>query len=148
MKKDIHPKYMNTVVKCGCGNYLHHAQHRAGDEGRYLQRLPSLLHGQAEIRGYRRPYRKIQEQVRWLRICQPRQEKEGRPRRRAGRRRIIAVFLLICWAFDTLKPGMLLPRGCIPWAASRFLRLFISVGSPCAKSSTKNWPALKTWNGN
>jgi large subunit ribosomal protein L31 len=20
MKKDIHPKYMNTVVKCGCGN--------------------------------------------------------------------------------------------------------------------------------
>src|SRR3954451_11014061 len=55
---------------------VHHAQHSQGAEGRYLQRLPSLLHGQIEVRRYGRSYREVQEQVRcgWIRQRQARQE--------------------------------------------------------------------------
>ena len=54
MKKGIHPKYMNTDGQMRLRQFLHHAQHRAGNEGRYLQRLPSVLYRQAEIRRYGR----------------------------------------------------------------------------------------------
>ena len=64
MKEKIHPDYFVTQVTCGCGNYVRHAQHAQGAEGRHLQRLPPVLHGQAEVRGHGRPHRAVQEQVR------------------------------------------------------------------------------------
>ncbi len=44
MKKEIHPEYFVTSVKCGCGNSFTTAAYAAGIEGRYLQCLPSVLY--------------------------------------------------------------------------------------------------------
>ena len=62
------PHYYETQVTCGCGNIVRHAQHPQGAEGRYLQRLPPVLHGQAEVRRHGRPHREVQEQVRQERL--------------------------------------------------------------------------------
>src|SRR5262249_27312946 len=50
-----------------------------GAESRYLQRLPSLLHGQIEVRRYGWPHREVQEQVCRCRLCQPEAWQEVAP---------------------------------------------------------------------
>ena len=65
MKTDIHPTYAETTVRVFVRQHVHHAL----DEGwraahRALQRVPPVLHGQAEAGRLRRPRRALQQALR------------------------------------------------------------------------------------
>ena len=64
MKADIHPDYVVTQVKCSCGNTFTTHSTQAVDLGRALQRVPPLLHRQAEAGRHRRPHRPVRAPLR------------------------------------------------------------------------------------
>ena len=82
MKADIHPKYVSTTVRCSCGNTFTTRSTKDRPARRALQRVPSLLHRQAEAGRHRRPHRALRAP---LRQAQGRQEVA--PSSRRGPRR-------------------------------------------------------------
>ena len=79
MKEGIHPEYFETVVTCGCGNQFQTRSHSPRAEGRYLQRLPSVLHGQVEVYRHGGTYREIPDEIRGRYLCQlATHQEEGR----------------------------------------------------------------------
>ena len=79
MKKDIHPELRGNASQLRLWQLVHHAQHSQRAEGRYLQQLPSVLYGQAEVRRHSRPHREIPKQVCGRQLRQPATwQEEGR----------------------------------------------------------------------
>ena len=85
MKDNIHPKYVETKVTCGCGNTFMTRSTQSELEGRYLQRLPPVLYRQAEVCRYRGPDREVPAEVLQYGLRQPaaRQEEARRSARRS-----------------------------------------------------------------
>ncbi len=50
MKADTHPEYVQAKVTCSCGNTFTTALDQTGAPYGALQRMPSVLHRQAEAR--------------------------------------------------------------------------------------------------
>ena len=59
MKPDIHPKYGEATVTCSCGNTFTTESTKAVMTRRALQRVPPLLHRQAEAGRHRWPRRAL-----------------------------------------------------------------------------------------
>ena len=59
MQAEIHPKYHETSVHCGCGNSFTTRSTREELKVDICQHVPSLLHGQAEIYRHRGPDREV-----------------------------------------------------------------------------------------
>ena len=57
MKEGIHPKVYKAKITCACGFEV---------DALYtnLLQLPPVLHGQAALRGHRRPHRPLPQEVR------------------------------------------------------------------------------------
>ena len=65
MKTDTHPTYAETVVKCSCGNtFTTRSTTRRRSHDRALQRVPPVLHRQAEAGRLRWPRRALQQALR------------------------------------------------------------------------------------
>ena len=63
MKADIHPKYVDAKVRCTAATPSPPVP-PSPDLGRALQRVPSLLHRQAEAGGHRRSHRPLRASLR------------------------------------------------------------------------------------
>ena len=64
MKQGIHPDYQIANVHCSCGNTFQTRSTVSEIRAEHLLELPSVLHGQAEARGHRRPRRAVPAPVR------------------------------------------------------------------------------------
>ena len=74
MKADIHPNYTETTVTCSCGNTFTTRSTAGEPPRRAVQRVPSLLHRQAEAGGHRWSHRPLRAPLR------PPQERPHGPR--------------------------------------------------------------------
>ena len=63
MKTDIHPEYVTGPRPLHLRQRVRDALHQARHQGRDLQQLPPVLHGQAEAGGLRRPRRALPAQA-------------------------------------------------------------------------------------
>jgi hypothetical protein len=84
---------------------VHYAKHAARDEDRYLQRLPSVLHGQAEVYRHGRPHREVSEEVRRHRLCQSQSRQESRCRAGRGRSGEFVIFTVRGLKCDIFHPS-------------------------------------------
>ena len=64
MRADIHPDYVVATVTLLVRQHLHHPLDEGRPARRALQRVPPLLHGQAEAGGHRRPHRPLRAPLR------------------------------------------------------------------------------------
>ena len=64
MKADIHPEYVEATVRCSCGNTFTTRSTQGRPPRRALQRVPPLLHRQAEAGGHRWPHRAVRAPLR------------------------------------------------------------------------------------
>ena len=77
MKENIHPKYVETKSPAAAATRFVTRSTQAGTEGRYLQRLPPVLQGQAEVCGHGGPDREVSEEVCRHGLRQPQSRQEG-----------------------------------------------------------------------
>ena len=91
MKTDIHPNYVETTVHCSCGNtFTTRSTTRRRAAPRALQRVPPVLHRQAEAGRHRWPRRALQQALRRAqdqvsKNCDHHAASVAPPRRVAGR---------------------------------------------------------------
>ena len=64
MRADIHPDYVDATVHCSCGNTFTTRSTKATLHVGALQRVPPLLHGQAEAGGHRWSHRPLRAPLR------------------------------------------------------------------------------------
>ena len=77
MKADIHPEYVEATVALLVRQHLHHPLDQARPARRAVQRVPPVLHGQAEARRHRWPRRALPAPLRPAARPAPRSAERG-----------------------------------------------------------------------